>query len=204
MDKLSSVNLKFLGDAIDHWKGSLFGSLQGAGVLYRLVVDPMASDGTSWTQNDFALYAQLLHVELSQLAPHNVDLRADRHRYFNEIPSAGDLFLDPDTGIATRYVKEREKYITPSESNELLNMSSDRLLVVYQHVRAQPSAKRVDLVLHVLRQRAGAFHWCSYESSTVAMIFVVRRGARTTATTKHFRDILGKHIETRVRSGVLP
>ncbi len=198
------MNLKFLGDAIDHWKGSLFESLQRAGVLHRLAVDPMVSDSTDWSRDDFALYARLLRVELSQLVPHDADLGADRNRYFNEISHTGDLFLDPDTGIATGHVDEQEKYITPSEIKGLLRMTSDRLLMVYQHVRAQTSAKRVDSVLHVVRQHAGPFHWCSYESSTVAMIFIARQGIRSAAVTKHFRGVLGRHVENRVRSGVLP
>jgi len=203
MNTLSLVNLKFLGDAMDHWKGSLFESLQRAGVLHRLAVDPMASDSAMWTQDDFTLYAQLLHVKLSQLVPHDADLGADRHRYFNEISHTGDLFLDPDTGIATGHVKEQVKYITPSEIRDLLHMTRDRLLIAYQHVRAQPSAKRVNSVLQVLRQHAGPLHWCSYESSTVAMIFVAQQGTRTAAITEHFRCILGLHAENRVRSGIL-
>jgi len=55
------LNLNFLGDALDHWKGSLFESLQEAQVLRDFAVDPMASDLGSWNSDDFLILARLLH-----------------------------------------------------------------------------------------------------------------------------------------------
>jgi len=40
------MNLRYLGDALDHWKGSLFESLQQANILHDFAVDAMASDWT--------------------------------------------------------------------------------------------------------------------------------------------------------------
>src|SRR6266542_4206536 len=94
------MNLTFLGDALDHWKGSLFESLSRAGILRNFAVDPMASDLPAWRPEDFLLFAQLLRVDRSQIVEHQADL-GDRSRYFAEITHSGDLFLDPDTGVAT-------------------------------------------------------------------------------------------------------
>jgi hypothetical protein len=38
------LNLIYLGDALDHWKGSLFESLQQEKAVQGLAVDPMTSD----------------------------------------------------------------------------------------------------------------------------------------------------------------
>jgi hypothetical protein len=38
------MNLKFIGDAFDHWKGSLLGELAEADLLSDLAIDPMLTD----------------------------------------------------------------------------------------------------------------------------------------------------------------
>jgi len=90
----------------------------------------------------------------------------DRPRYFEEIPNTGDLFLDPDTGIATGRVKDRKQYILPYEIRTLLDVSGDRLLAVYQHVRGQKVSGRVDACLSRLGREIDGFGWCSYESGS--------------------------------------
>ena len=50
------MNLDFLGDALDHWKGSLFQSLCAAQVLRDFTVDPMATDQESWKEADFDVF----------------------------------------------------------------------------------------------------------------------------------------------------
>jgi len=136
------LNLNFLGDALDHWKGSLFESLQEAQVLQDFAVDPMASDLGSWNSEDFLILARLLRITPAQIIRHQVSLR-ERARYFGEISHRGDLFLDPDTGVATRRVKDHCRYVNPPEIGVLLDASPDRLLAVYQHVRAQRVSERI-------------------------------------------------------------
>jgi hypothetical protein len=94
------MNLKYLGDALDHWKGSLFECLQFAEVLRDLAADPMAADQDQWSDADFSLYARLLHIRQEQVIRHKESLFS-RDSYFAEIVHQGDLFLDPDTGVAT-------------------------------------------------------------------------------------------------------
>ena len=193
------MNLKYLGDALDHWKGSLLEHLQESGALRGFAVDPMASDLPLWTADDFALLARLLHVSRAQIVQHQFGLK-ERVQYFREIEHKDDLFLDPDTGIATGRVKDPTQYITPGEVAQLLMVDAERLVVVYQHVRAQAVARRVDTVLAVLK-RDLLFSWCSYESGTVAMLFLSQKGDRTKSVASCFRDLLGRHSVGRIREG---
>jgi hypothetical protein len=195
------VNLKYLGDALDHWKGSLFEYLSNVGVLRDFAVDPMASDLLRWTKADYSLFARLLRINEDQLVRHQVTLR-NRSGYFNEIPQKGDLFLDPDTGIATGRVNQKYQYIMPREVAMLIPESNDRLLAIYQHVRAKKVSVRVNECLDKLKKDIGSFGWCSYESGTVAMIFISRRPSRTKDVAVALKTLLGRHAVKRVRAGV--
>lgn len=195
------MNLAFLGDAFDHWKGSLIDSLQEAQAVRDFAVDPMASDLGSWKSEDFIILARLLRVGAAQIIRHRVTLQ-ERTKYFDEISHRGDLFLDPDTGVATGRVKET--HISPFEIGHLLDSATNRLLVVYQHVRAQRVSIRVDAVLIALQREIGGFTWTSYESGTVAMLFLSRRPERTERIAAHFKSMLGRHSSGRVRCRALP
>jgi hypothetical protein len=198
------LNLGFLGDAFDHWKGALFGSLQEAGIVQEFAADPMASDLESWKPEDFKLLAQLLRIKPAQIIAHRADLQ-DRASYFGEISHEGDLFLDPDTGVATSHVSgvRARRYVKPSEVKQLLATSSGRLVIVYQHVRAQKVSDRVETVLNALRHELGKFNWCSYESGTVAMLFLARAPERPGRVRKHFVSFLGRHASDRIRGSEL-
>lgn len=194
------MNLKYLGDALDYWKGSLFEYLSNEGVLRKFAVDPMASDLLKWTQADFSLFARLLRIDEDQLVRHRVTLR-NRFGYFNEITHKGDLFLDPDTGIATSRVTE--KHILPLEIAALLDKSKDRLLAIYQHqAQGREMSTRVNECLDKLNNDIGRFGWCSYESGTVAMIFISRQPRRTQGVNLALQALLGRHAVKRVRAGV--
>jgi hypothetical protein len=195
------MNHAYLGDALDHWKGSLFEFLTGQSLLRDLAVDPMATDGEKWTPDDFALFARLLHVSEPQILRHKSPLAA-RRKYFAEILHSGDLFLDPDTGIDTGGGLPVEKYIKPHELATLLETPEGRVVAVYQHVRAQKTCVRVDACLRVLADVVGSTGWCSYESGTVAMLFLSRDAARTVAIAQGFGRLLGRHAEGRVRRGM--
>lgn len=195
------MNLAYLGDALDHWKGSLFEFLVGERLLRDFAVDPMATDGDQWTPDDFALFARLLRIGEPQILRHKSSLAA-RSRYFAEIEHRGDLFLDPDTGIDTGGGSPVEKYLKPRELAALLESPKTRVVAVYQHVRAQKTRVRVDACLRVLIDVVGGAGWCSYESGTVAMLFLSHDAARTITIAEAFGRLLGRHAEGRVRRGV--
>ena len=193
------MNLSFLGDALDHWKGSLFESLQKRRIVCEFMVDPMASDLVDWKPGDFAILSKLLRIDRSQIISHNRSLN-DRRAYFHEIQHRGDLFLDPDTGVATGRLSVR--HVAPVEIADLLK-PPDRLLAIYQHVRAQRVSDRVDAVCTAIRAESPEVSWCSYESPTVAMIFLSRKPERIASVQRHLGELLGNHANGRIRvSGV--
>lgn len=195
------MHLSYLGDALDHWKGSLFEFLQSRQLLHDFAVDTMASDLQSWREADYEVFADLLRVPRDRILGHSASLKM-RNRYFAEIHHKGDLFLDPDTGIATGRVTHPEQYVLSRDVWSLLFNGLNRLVIVYQHVRAKKTAKRVDEVLAFV---AGSFNlaWCSYESGTVAMLFLSLAEYRTRDVARALEDMLGRHAARRIRYGVL-
>jgi hypothetical protein len=145
------MNLRYLGDALDHWKGSLFEYLQTANLLRELGVDAMAGDAEQWQPADWGLFATLLRVKDAQVVRHSRLLAVDRAGYFKEITHRGDLFLDPDTGIATGRVGDNSQYVFAAELHDLLGREPGRVVVVYQHIRAQRTRDRLERVVAALR-----------------------------------------------------
>jgi len=192
------MNLQFLGDALDHWKGSVFEELQNSSLLNDFRVDAMASDSEKWKQIDYRLYARLLRVEHAQLVVHKNALSGDRNKYFKEIPAIGDLFLDPDTGFKTGTVKTLSQYLKAAELHDLLKRNKDRVIAVYQHVRARRTRDRVEEVLRALRNERSHFFCTSYESGTVALLFFGSDPKRIEAIREHFCALLDRHAESRI------
>ena len=192
------MNLQFLGDALDHWKGSVFETLQQESALRDFLVDPMASDAPVWKPADSQLFARLLRIEQRQLVSHSHDLCRDRAQYFAEIPSMGDLFLDPDTGIKTGHVTRIEQYLLPTELFEAMDRGQERVVVVYQHVRAKRTRERVEEVLAALNEKDRQFYCTSYESGTVALLFLSRHRSRIGAVRDCFLQFLGAHASNRI------
>ncbi|MGA2404436.1 MAG: hypothetical protein ABSG91_22485 [Syntrophobacteraceae bacterium] len=197
------MNLRFLGDALDHWKGSIFEQLERTGVFQDFAVDPMASDGGSWQADDWKLFARLLRINPSQIIMHQMNeskLIDDRQSYFSMLTHRGDLFLDPDTGIATCRVNvcQRPQYLMPQELVELMEAEKERIVAVYQHIRAKKTRERLEEILEVVRTDHSRFACCSYESGTVAMIFFSQSIERIQSVKNHFRSELGRHASGRI------
>ena len=57
------MKLTYLGDAHDHWKGSVFQYLQEGEILRNFLVDSMATDASPWNTANSKLYAHLLRIE---------------------------------------------------------------------------------------------------------------------------------------------
>src|SRR3972149_2504086 len=123
------MNLLFLGDALDYWKGALLADLRDARLLNgSFAVDPMATDLAHWTPPDYELFAQLLRIGPHQILRHRYSLATDRIAYFRDLPHAGDLFLDPDTGVATGRVPNLAQYVRPQEIGELISQDGSCIL----------------------------------------------------------------------------
>ncbi len=194
------MRLKFLGDAYDHWKGSVFECLQQLKLLNDFRVDAMAGDQEAWRPEHYALYAKLLRIERDQLVSHacTCTLKGNRAGYFDKIPAGGDLFLDPDTGIRTGRVKDPCRYVTPAEIVSLLKRNKDRVIAVYQHVQGKGTRHRVEEVLDALHNLESRFFCISYESSTVALLFISLRHERVEAIKNHFHVLLGGLAKDRI------
>jgi hypothetical protein len=192
------VNLAYLGDALDHWKGSLFSHLAEDGVISELKADPMLTDPDDWLLGDFFLYARLLKIDSDDVIRHERSLARNRGGYFAEIPKGGDVFLDPDVGLATGRVRHPHRYVEPADVMRLLFNGPNRVVAVYQHVRAQTAFARLAVV--TARLPYGC-EWTTYESGTVAMIFVSLAAGRIEKIDSSFRRLLGRHSAKRVRRG---
>jgi len=191
------MNLKFLGDALDHWKGAIFADLHSEKLVNDFRADTMATD--TWQLRDLTLFARLLRIKQSQLISHEYDLRQNRSEYFSEIPSKGDLFLDPDTGIKTGAVQQIEQYLRPSELFQIMETDKNRLVTVYQHIRAQKTRQRLNRIMNVLeREKRSPFFCSSYESGTVALLFFSRNRDRVERVLSYYCDLLGAHAAHRV------
>ena len=110
------MNLDYLGDALDHWKGSVFAFLQGEGALRNLAVDAMATDASPWNAGDFAVYARLLRVRDDQIIRHSFPL------------VAGALAISPRWGIAVTCSLTRIPVSTPADSHRSRSTSSRQTL----------------------------------------------------------------------------
>ena len=201
------MKLDYIGDALDHWKGSILEDLQKANLLRYLTVDAMASDAESWVDDDWVLYARMLRICKQQIMSHQNHLSNEHSVYIEEIIHKGDLFLDPNTGIATCPVKKtsRPDYLLMSDLRKLLRHDDSRVIAVYQHVRGQQTRCRLNRIVSDLQELDGSFVCGSYESSVVAMMFLSRNVQRVEFITNHFRALLGRHADNRVHLwGPLP
>lgn len=192
------MNLRFLGDALDHWKGSVFESLHKSNLLHNFKVDAMASDEEAWQPQDLELFSNLLRIRQDQIISHKQVLNGNRDLYFDEIPNDCDLFLDPDTGFKTGKVKDLRQYVKPEEFHFLLGRSNKRVIAVYQHVRAKLTRDRVEEVLEALKYKQSRFSCVSYESGTVALLFLSLSRERIKEIRDYFHELLGVHAENRI------
>lgn len=193
------MNLRFLGDALDYWKGSLFLRLQKGGILEDFSIDPMLTDHKYWHALDFKLYADMLQIRLDQILQHKRKLQEDREKYFAEVTHTGDLFIDPDTGITLGYARHAEKYIRVKEVHQLLSEKLPRILCIYQHVGREKTRDRVSKLITALAEFNTRIYCCSYETPTVAMLFLSQKQNRLEQVNKYFKNYLGRHADMRVK-----
>ena len=179
------MNLNFLGDALDFWKGCLFNRLTSADLLQDLKVESLLTDHQAWQEPDFALYAELLEVGRQAIDPPD--------------ERAGDLFLDPDIGVQTSRVSvaNRVKYVTPSKVAHLANASPRHVVAVYQHVRGRQVLDRVSAVVATLQRVEPGLSLCSVESGTVAMVFTSRDAERVAHIYQHFHRLFRNTVPYR-------
>lgn len=196
------MKLQYLGDALDHWKGSLFQRLCKEGLLKDLYVEPMITDNHKWKE-ELVSYARLLNIRVTDII-HSDKTFANNHNnqrmsYFQSIKHQKDLFVDPDIGIATG--NKTIQHIAIPEINLLLNINNQhRVLIVYQHTRQGITMpKRIDEVMNALNTEIKDIFCTSYESSVVAMLFISKNKERIGDINRYFHNLLPPTIKNRSR-----
>jgi len=80
----------------------------------------------------------------------------------------------------------------------LMEAEKERIVAVYQHIRAKKTRDRLDEIMVVVRNGDNRFCCCSYESGTVAMLFFSQSIERVQSVENHFEDDLGRHSSGRI------
>ena len=153
------MNRRYLGDALDWWKGGLLTWLRKDTFLRDIVVVPCFSDAEDWTEEDLMLYSELLGVDQTRIGTER------------GAPEYVDIFFDPDIGVRTGKVKKKSKYVEPERLRVTLTGNPNCVVAIYQHGTRQGTRSRIKEVVEVLRQNDREGCICSSESSTVAMLF---------------------------------
>lgn len=120
--------------------------------------------------------------------------------YFKSIEYLGDLFLDPDTGIATGNASR--KRIMTNEIELLLKNNSERVLSIYQHARQgiKMSERVTEVTNYLARNRNIKDISCvSYEGTMVAMLFISKNKERIEPIYDYFHDLLGSVADKRIK-----
>jgi hypothetical protein len=170
------VNSKFLGDALDHWKGSLISILSSKMLIRNVTVEPMITDVRLWSKEDLETYRRLQKLEsTSPICHRQSTFSGRRDEYFDGVPEGGDVFLDPDTGIATG--NGGREHVKVLELGKLLS-KSDRVLMVYQHSARGPFHKRLLEITDIVSHDIPSVHVTIYECGRVAVFFISLNRAR--------------------------
>jgi hypothetical protein len=186
------MNLAHLGDALDHWKGSLIELIGGRNV--RVV--PMFTDDKPWTEQQIEAYARLLHLKPEDILKGDIVFSGKTRRdYFHDL-GENDLFLDPDTGIAPDGERAKKGHIRLSEIASLLSGSPSRMLLIYQH--ASRNKRGLIKKLNLLRGGLAECDIFAYDSGSVGMVFIFRNRERSHEALARLKHWLGPMASTRI------
>jgi hypothetical protein len=180
------MNREHLGDALDHWKGSLICLLQNE--LVNLHVLPMIPKRRlDWTPDHFIIYARLLGVRVEAILNRDSGILPKQHRdkYFG-VCSSHDLFIDPDNGIGNDRGGS-DQHITRFEVAKLIPENSGNLLLVYQTGGQRGNGKvgyerkaltHLREITRLLKEVIGEQCVFAYFGGQTSMIFVSRNSRR--------------------------
>ena len=163
------MKTEHLGDAFDHWKGSIIQRLESRNLLKDIAVIPMLTD-SSWDnqKEKISAYSHLLNLKANKVLQTGKfsGNKHNRERYF-EIGHAGDLFLDPDTGVSISSSSNNAKHITISQIEKLLD--HDRVILVYQHRGREKCLPQ--RIVGRIRHQIKRLNSVTYDCGNVAMLF---------------------------------
>ena len=190
------MNIKFLGDALDHWKGSLLSILSRKELIRNFVIEPMITDDSRWSKEDMETYIRLLRLETANRVCHSqTTFKGAREEYFDEVPQTVDVFLDPDTGIATR--NGGRKHLKVLEIGKLL-AKSDRVLMIYQHSARGSFDERLRNITGAVSRDIPGVHCAVYKCGRVAMFFISLSKVRIHEIQNALKEYLRGKAQKRV------
>jgi len=187
------MNLDHLGDALDHWKGSLIELIGGK----KLRVVPMFTGDKPWTEQQIEAYARLLHMRPEDVLKRGCCFSGKtRTSYFCDLGDH-DLFLDPDTGVAPDDKNAKKEHIHTSEIADLLSAAPSRMLLIYQHASRDKDGLRKKLTsLHSTEGLQGCDIF-AYDSGSVSMLVISRDHERAHGALACLKCWLGPIAATR-------
>jgi hypothetical protein len=198
---------EWLGDTFDHIKGSVIRTCEES-IAKDIHVLPMVTDSPLWPDTDPAwdCYAWVVSRDKDAILNKNesfaflrdarLRLRqqydnwlALRQHYFENLQRfTGDLFLDPDTGIAFQDVeaayhrgrpKRHDHAYVHRRELEQLTKDNERLLIVYQHKHQGNPLGYLAATKERLKQ--SGLNSFGYSLTHASMIFICRSSARLAA-----------------------
>jgi hypothetical protein len=187
---------EWLGDALDFWKGAILDVLrQSSPSSLELQVLPMFTD-PGWTAPEIKTYAAIIGVAASGILTSACLTVGGRKRYFESVRQhvRGDLFIDPDTGLALG--KPKVTHVTCAEATAL--QTSDNVVAIYQHRPQRVSTPWLATFKAVLVATGCAT--IGYESKQVGMLFMTKSIRREEALRQALEKRLGP--TARPRGGI--
>jgi hypothetical protein len=200
------MNLGYLADALDHWKGCVIKEIDER--LNDLHVIPMFTDEdihSSWPNDRLRLYAKLLHVPQDKILQSDTRFTATtRQEYFAAIADDDqlrdkDFFIDPDIGI------EPEKggnwrHIRLSDISALLRLGNKRVILIYQHASHRSDWSNACLQRLVNYDDAGGINAFAYWAGAASMFLLSRDRRRMDSLHRSFSKV----FYSRRLSQILP
>lgn len=180
------MELGYLGNEVDTFKGAILRLLTAYQLLRDLAVDPMITDPERWDAKSYEFYSKLMGIEIRPNQP--LAIRLSGHRRAPGIPGhSGDFFLDPSTGVVYGQ-QDGERYIFPNEVRALLNPSN--VVVIYQ---AWPQGGRDAAVeaIQAVDQPSGSLAAVTCDRRKTSMLFFSRDFARIESITAWLRRWMG-------------
>jgi hypothetical protein len=172
------MHIRYLGDSYDIVKQNL---LRWLSPLGEWAVHPMFTEAVSEAQA--AAFARFLGATL--VSSDLLGGSTDRKAYFAGTRECGNLFLDPDTGLAVgpKPPKERPQYLFASELVELVNARPGSLTLVVD--QSLPRG-RDESALRVKLQHLGALGVSSFAyHSHASFILAALKDSRVTEVFGH-------------------
>jgi hypothetical protein len=215
---------EWLGDTFDHIKGSVIATCEES-VARDIHVLPMVTDDPPWPTSDPAwdCYGWVVcrgpililnkNMPFAFVRDTTLSLRQQydrwltiRQAYFANVKDfRGDLFLDPDTGIAFPDVEDAYSKGRPKKNDhayihrhELVEMTqgNERLLIVYQHKHQGNPLGYLEATKKRLEE--SGLHSFGYSLTHASMVFICRSTERLRQLQQHFENKL-RGAPTRIK-----